>query len=118
MMTEALRKSGEPAAADGRQALLARLPVDKPLDHFLENMHDDEQHRQKESLVKDRVDERAPAQPAAWVEHLEHHHHLGEDKRVDEGEALHGETHALLPQDDALVEHENAEQQPQVKEED
>ena len=56
------------------------------------------------------------AQPASWVEHLEQHHHFGEDEGVDEGKALHGEINPMLAHDDALIEHEDAEQNPEIEE--
>src|SRR6185437_4427697 len=50
-------------------------------------------------------------------EDFEQHHDLREDKGVDEGEALHREIESVLAQDDALVEHENTEQDPEIEEE-
>ena len=59
-------------------------------------MGDEKQDCQKQGLIKDRIDQRPPSQPAPGIEDLEQHHHFGEDESVDEGEALHGEIEPVL----------------------
>src|ERR1700722_3996185 len=106
----------ETAAADRRHAVNERLSTQHSLDRFFDHMGDEKKDSQEQSFVEDRIDKGPGAQPASWVEHLEQHHHFGEDEGVDEGEAQHGEIDPVLAHAGALIEHEDAEQNPKIEE--
>ena len=116
-MTVMLTKPGKPRAAERRHALGQRFSPEQSFDRLFEDMGDEEEDRQEEAFIEDRIDQRPLAKPASGVKDLEQHHDFGEDEGVDEGESLHGEIDPMLAQDHALIEHKNAEQNPEIEEE-
>ena len=57
----ATQQSQKTAAADSWQAVGDRLAAKQSLDRLLEDMGDEEEERQEQGLIQDRIDERPSA---------------------------------------------------------
>ena len=81
-------QADQPATTDRRNTVRERSSLEQADDHPFYDMEGDEQHREDERFVHDRIDQRSFVQPAAQIRILGYQHHLRQDERIDDGKSV------------------------------